>query len=480
MTETPGTASGRLSDILLATGLVTQEQIDAALRAQKRTRRLLGETLVELGYISEEDLGWALSNHLGLPFVEIDLSMLDDSLKSLLPAGLMREHRLLPMLRTGDTLQIAMADPTHTTIVGDVERMTGLTAQVCLAGAHQLARLLDEWLGPEAAPVDSSDDLLFRELTRPTNPLGPVFIRALREGVREILLDPEATDVRVRFRTAAGLTDQPTLAREAYDTMVERLYAALSALHPRGAGQTAWSSVMPFAQGTLRLSVSLLKATDGRCLVLEIEQDPAGGSADTPPAETDALPEGLRELVQAGTGLVVVTGTRVTAVRRALTRVAREINTEARRVVALEDALVAPLPGMAMLRQPAGQAPEEFITGLLEESHVEVAVAGRLKAGPTLRTACTMAACGRLILAWDLAPDPVTWVATMLESGTPRTMMALGLAALVNAGEDARGRVTLSVVMNSRELADAIRAGGEWKALHGAANHQGFWGRSAA
>ena len=40
--------------------------------------------------------------------------------------------------------------------------------------------------------------------------------------------------------------------------------------------------------------------------------------------------------------------------------------------------------------------------------------------------------------------------------------------------------VMVSAIMNSRELADAIRAGGEWKALHGAANHQGFWGRSAA
>lgn len=480
MTESPGAAPRRLSDILLDTGLVTQEQIEAGLRAQKRTRRLLGETLVDLGYIAEDDLGWALSNHLGLPYVEIDLTMLDDALKTLLPAGLMREHRLLPILRTGDTLQIAMADPTHTTIVGDVERLTGLTAQVCLAGAHRLGHLLDEWLGPEAAPVESSDDLLFREITRPTNPLGPVFIRALRENVREILMDPRGDDVRVRFRSAEGLSEQATLHREAYDIMVERLHAALSAIHPRAGGASTWSSVMPFAQGTLRLTVSLLKAVDGRCLVLEIEQNATPESVPVPLGIEEKLPEGLRELVAGGTGLIVVTGTRVTTLRRALTRLARAIDTDQRRVVALEDALVAPVRGMVTLRQPAEMSPEAFVAQLLEESHVDVAVSGRLRPGPLLRTACTMAACGRLILAWDLAPDPVTWVATMLESGTPRTMMALGLAALVQASEDAQGRVGLSAIMNSRELADAIRAGGEWKALHGAANHQGFWGRSAA
>ena len=480
MTETPESAPRRLSDILLATGLITQAQIEAGLRAQKRTRRLLGETLVDLGFITEDDLGWALSNHLGIPYIEIDLSMLDDSLKSLLPATLMREHRLLPILRTGDTLQIAMADPTHTTIVGDVERLTGLTAQICLAGAHGLGRLLDEWIGPELAPAESSDDLLFREITRPTNPLGPVFIRALREKVGAILLDPEENEVRVRFRGAAGMTEQPTLLRESYDIMVERLHAALSAVHPRPGGESTWSSVMPFAQGTLRLTVNLLKATEGRCLVLEIEQEAHAEDGPPDPAITDPLPEGVREIAAGGAGLLVVTGTRVATVRRAISRLARELNTDARRVVALEDALVAPLKGVAMLRQPAGITPEEFVSSLLEESHVDVAVAGRLRPGLVLRTACTMAACGRLILAWDLAPDPISWVATMLETGTPRTMLALGLTAMVQASEDSAGRLTLSPILNSRELADAIRAGGEWKALHAAANNQGFWGRSAA
>lgn len=467
MTEIMNAGHRRLSDVLIAAGLVTQEQVDAALRAQRRTGRLLGETLLDLGYITESDLGWGLSSHFGIPFLEITLEMLDGALKGVLPARFMRENLLLPLLRTGETLEIVTADPTNSTAIAEVERLTGLQTKVSIAGAHALGRLLDDWLGPETAPVETSDDLLFQEITRPTNPLGPLFIQALRDRAREILLDPEGPDVRVRFRTADGLVEQPRVHRAAFDAMVDRLHDALAAAHPPAPGMSTWSSIVPFAEGTLRLTVTLLRLTHGRSLVLEIEPGPAGGESLAGFGLDTGDLDGLRRHLADPGGLIVVTGPRVQPIRRVMTALTREIDAARHRVVALENSLAAPLPGVVSLRLPDRGSPERFTAGLIEEAHVEAAVVGRLNAVGILNAAVTVSACGQLVLGWDLAPDPLVWLATRIETGAPRHLLAMGLAAIVHAQEE-NGSVRLTTLFNCDPLAAAIRAGADRDTLESA------------
>src|SRR5262245_46430279 len=70
-------AQRKLGDILVECQVVTQAQVDAALAEQRKTGKMFGESLLDLGFISEDDLGWALSTQLNVPYIDIHEDMVD-------------------------------------------------------------------------------------------------------------------------------------------------------------------------------------------------------------------------------------------------------------------------------------------------------------------------------------------------------------------------------------------------------------------
>ncbi|HEY6220950.1 MAG TPA: hypothetical protein VIX13_00275, partial [Candidatus Eisenbacteria bacterium] len=69
-----------LTSILIDGGIVTPEQVDLALVRQVETGRLIGESLVELGFTTEENIAWALSKQLGIPYADVHADTLDTEL----------------------------------------------------------------------------------------------------------------------------------------------------------------------------------------------------------------------------------------------------------------------------------------------------------------------------------------------------------------------------------------------------------------
>jgi hypothetical protein len=69
-----------LTSILVECGIVTDFQVEQALARQRETGLLIGETLVELGFTTEENIGWALSRQLGFTYADVHPSSVDPAL----------------------------------------------------------------------------------------------------------------------------------------------------------------------------------------------------------------------------------------------------------------------------------------------------------------------------------------------------------------------------------------------------------------
>ena len=119
---------GTLGAILYTSQIITEKDIETALEEQKRTGLRFGETLVSLGIVMQEDIDWALSNQLDIPYVRIRKETVDPAAVQLVPAHIARKFNLLPLIRTGDELRIAIADPLDKEAVTEVERVTGCAA----------------------------------------------------------------------------------------------------------------------------------------------------------------------------------------------------------------------------------------------------------------------------------------------------------------------------------------------------------------
>jgi type IV pilus assembly protein PilB len=108
----------QLGALLLEKGLVTTEQLDRALAERKAAGGLLGETLVRLRYIFEDELARVLAEQFGVPFVNLDTIPVDAQAARVLPRQLGESLPALPVRFTPEGgLVIAVADPTDEQLI---------------------------------------------------------------------------------------------------------------------------------------------------------------------------------------------------------------------------------------------------------------------------------------------------------------------------------------------------------------------------
>jgi type IV pilus assembly protein PilB len=142
---------GALGTILCTSGIITNDDIRQALDEQKTSGCRFGEALVKLGIVQQEDIDWALSNQLDIPYVRLSEKIIDRSATQLIPGELARKYNLIPIIRTGDEIHIALADPLNMAAVAHVEKVTGCTVTVSIPIIRELREMLDIFYGPERA-----------------------------------------------------------------------------------------------------------------------------------------------------------------------------------------------------------------------------------------------------------------------------------------------------------------------------------------
>ncbi len=178
-----------LGDILVETNLLTPAQLEAALVGQRRTGVPLGETLIQLGYITERQLKNALSIQLRIAFVDLDRRSIDPELATVISERYARRHRAIPIARDDDRIVLAMDDPTDADVVAEVRSCTGCRIDVATATADTLERALSRLYGdrgelgtahPPTAAAHSEKTARARRRRPSRRPAPTVTARALR------------------------------------------------------------------------------------------------------------------------------------------------------------------------------------------------------------------------------------------------------------------------------------------------------------
>ena len=132
---------GSLGSILHGSRIITEEDIAAALLEQQRSGLRFGEALVRLGIVQQEDIDWALAHQLDIPFVRLRMETVDPDAVRLVPASIARKFALMPIIRIGDELRIAVADPTNGIAVDEVARITGCSVAISMGLLREIREL---------------------------------------------------------------------------------------------------------------------------------------------------------------------------------------------------------------------------------------------------------------------------------------------------------------------------------------------------
>ena len=144
-------AGKRIGDILLELGFVSQEQLGAAVQVQRAMPGMrLGELMVAMGFTNDKTIGVAMALQCDLPFVSIAVSTIDRSLRKEIPAALARRWGVLPLAREHGRLQVAVADPTRLEFKHELRARTGMIVREAVATPADLERAIEIFYGDEA------------------------------------------------------------------------------------------------------------------------------------------------------------------------------------------------------------------------------------------------------------------------------------------------------------------------------------------
>jgi hypothetical protein len=154
-----------LGELLVGAGLVSEEQVLAALRGQRATGLPLGHYLVRSGILAEDELVRALSQQLGVPIIFLDgLRLPDDALRKV-TADFARANLIVPFKLEGRTLHVATADPTRDELLGELRISTHCDVRFSMATPSSLDRALDRAYLARPATTGA--------LPAPATPAGP-------------------------------------------------------------------------------------------------------------------------------------------------------------------------------------------------------------------------------------------------------------------------------------------------------------------
>lgn len=219
----------RVGDALLAEGLITSEQLDQALAAQRQTSRMLGELLIDQGVVSPAALVQTLARCLGLKGCTLRHGLIDPALVKLLGTEECERLKAIPMFKVGDTLTIAMAEPQSLPALDSVARATGLKVRPVLALEKNILEFVrkygsgdvdvDEFLtklqdsAVEVVEREQVDEGPSTDLDRMVagspivNLVNLALVTAVKDHASDIHIEPDKKGTRVRYRIDGTLRD---------------------------------------------------------------------------------------------------------------------------------------------------------------------------------------------------------------------------------------------------------------------------------
>jgi len=146
-----------LGELLVATGLVTRNELVSALRVQERTGDRLGTILVFAGALSEQQLAGALADQLSAPLLDVARYTPDPSALALVPEHVARRHRFVPLAVSGHTLFVATTAALGTEALRDLRRSTDLPVRIVVTPQRQLDRLLQRTYSGRYVRIATAD-----------------------------------------------------------------------------------------------------------------------------------------------------------------------------------------------------------------------------------------------------------------------------------------------------------------------------------
>lgn len=402
---------------LIEKGLITADQLDIALTEQKKNKKLIGEVLVALGFVSESVMRDVLSQVLGLASVDLMTVVPDGGAINLISKDIAERYTIIPVSFDEESLQlrIAMKNVSDLLVLDRVHALVGRTIELIpmVAGEGEIKKAIDQFYGYELS-VDGilheietgeidyhSLDVTGDEYSQPLVRLvDAILADAVKREASDIHFEPEDGFLRLRYRIDGVLWQIRSLHKDYWSAIVVRLKVMC--------GMNIAETRIP-QDGRLSLQVhghrvdfrvSAQPTTHGENLVLRV-LDRAKGIVpmDQLGIHAETLDD-LRKMMARPEGIILVTGPTGSGKTTTLYSMLNYVKSEQVNIMTLEDPVEYP---MDMIRQTSVNevARVDFASGIrsIMRQDPDIILVGEIRDEDTAEMAFRAAMTGHQVLS---------------------------------------------------------------------------------
>ncbi len=440
----------RLGDLMVEKKLISEGQLMSALADQKKTGRKLGRTLIENGYVKEEDVLNLLSRQLNIPLIDLSNFPFKSETVKKIPETAARRYRAIALEDTPEGLLVGMADPTNIFDYDDLVRITKCTVNVAVVKEADLAIAIDRVYqhGAEIQTLateigeDISDDNVFdlghldSSASSSDAPvvrlIEQVFEDALVVGASDIHIEPDEKVLRIRRRIDGVLQEQVMEEKTIVSALVSRLklMAGLDIAERRLPQDGRFNIKLKSREIDVRLST--MPTQYGEAVVMRL-LDHSGGLLDL---NLIGLPgemlSRLDRAIRRPHGLVLVTGPTGSGKTTTLYAALNALNTPEKKIITVEDPVEFRLSrvNQVQVNQKIGLDFARVLRTTLRQDP-DIILVGEIRDRETAEIALRAAITGHLVLSTLHTNDAISTAVRLVDMGVDGFLVASAVHGIV-------------------------------------------------
>ncbi len=474
-----------LGTALLEDGVITKQQLEEALRVQRRTNRLLGNILLDLGYVTREDIARVLAKQHNLEFMSIKEAKPDREALMAIPESLAKRYQVIPLFIEGDKITVLINNPQGVPKVRDLAVLLGKRVYPMLTAVDNIEKEIDRLYSSLNQGVDSQPSTnlqlqktkeikekktMDKELSLPkvdekkkveatqgekkvvnyeeskrfeqivkeatgTSAISMVKVileGAVKAGATDIHLDPQEPEMRVRYRIDGILHDVMTVSPHLQNAVVSRI-KILADLDITETRHPQDGHISLEVEGReLDIRVATLPTFLGERVVLRLLDQSAvlSGIGDLGLDGKDQ--ERLKKIISQPYGMVLVTGPTGSGKTTTLYALLNQKNVITDSIVTLEDPVEYQLPGINQVQidPDIGVTFANTLRAVLRQD-VDVILVGEIRDVETAQIAIRAAMTGHLVFSTLHTNDAPDAVNTLRNMGIPSYLISSAVSAIV-------------------------------------------------
>ncbi|MCM2303244.1 MAG: GspE/PulE family protein [Elusimicrobia bacterium] len=444
-----------LAEILVSSGVLTEDQRDKAQKAATQSRCSFNEAAIKLGFTKEDDIAVALSKQFGIPYASRENKILKSekgqALEKVIPENYARENLVLPLFLDENVLAVALSDPDNVMLIDNLKLLSGHEIQAFIATKTQILKAIDEfYVGGSAIentlnakkgedeieeqPQTGDERLNLDQLAvdaagaQTVSLINAILKQSIQERTSDIHIEKYDERVALRFRIDGILYERSPPPKHLFAAMISRI-KILSKLDiaERRLPQDGQFSIK-VQNRVIDLRVSICPCVFGEKVVMRILDK---GAIDLDINKVGLDPRQRDDIIEAANkphGLFFMTGPTGSGKTTTLGAILNTIKSPDINIMTIEDPVELKIEGInqVQVRANIGLTFASALRSFLRQDP-DVILVGEVRDQETAQTCLRAALTGHLVISTLHTNDALSCVARLIDMGIEPFMLANSL-----------------------------------------------------